>query len=80
GMSDEPQYKLEIDDEKASALGVSLAGINSTVSIAWGSSYVNDFIGRGRVKRVYLQGRPDARMNPDGLSKWYVRNDKGEMV
>ena len=58
GMSDEPQYKLEIDDEKASALGVSLADINSTVSIAWGSSYVNDFIDRGRVKRVYLQGRP----------------------
>ncbi len=80
GMSDEPQYKLEIDDEKASALGVSLADINSTVSIAWGSSYVNDFIDRGRVKRVYLQGRPDARMNPDDLSKWYVRNDKGEMV
>ena len=79
-MSDEPQYKLEIDDEKASALGVSLADINSTVSIAWGSSYVNDFIDRGRVKRVYLQGRPDARMNPDDLSKWYVRNDKGEMV
>ncbi|MHA5863754.1 multidrug efflux RND transporter permease subunit MexB, partial [Pseudomonas aeruginosa] len=49
-------------------------------SIAWGSSYVNDFIDRGRVKRVYLQGRPDARMNPDDLSKWYVRNDKGEMV
>ncbi|MBG4313322.1 multidrug efflux RND transporter permease subunit MexB [Pseudomonas aeruginosa] len=80
GMSDEPQYKLEIDDEKASALGVSLADVNSTVSIAWGSSYVNDFIDRGRVKRVYLQGRPDARMNPDDLSKWYVRNDKGEMV
>lgn len=80
GMSDEPQYKLEIDDEKASALGVSLADINSTISIAWGSSYVNDFIDRGRVKRVYLQGRPDARMNPDDLSKWYVRNDKGEMV
>lgn len=50
------------------------------MSIAWGSSYVNDFIDRGRVKRVYLQGRPDARMNPDDLSKWYVRNDKGEMV
>lgn len=59
---------------------MSLADINSTVSIAWGSSYVNDFIDRGRVKRVYLQGRPDARMNPDDLSKWYVRNDKGEMV
>ncbi|UXJ50751.1 efflux RND transporter permease subunit [Pseudomonas citronellolis] len=80
GLNDEPQYKLEIDDEKASALGVSIADVNDAVSIAWGSSYVNDFIDRGRVKRVYLQGRADARMNPDDLGKWYVRNDRGEMV
>ena len=80
GLNDEPQYKLEIDDEKARALGVSLADVNSTVSIAWGSSYVNDFIDRGRVKRVYLQGRPNARMNPEDLAKWFVRNSQGEMV
>jgi multidrug efflux pump len=80
GLNDEPQYRLEIDDEKARALGVSLAEINSTVSIAWGSSYVNDFIDRSRVKRVYLQGKPDARMNPDDLAKWFVRNDRGAMV
>ncbi|QEZ46598.1 efflux RND transporter permease subunit [Cupriavidus oxalaticus] len=80
GLNDQPQYQLVIDDEKARALGVSLADINSTVSIAWGSSYVNDFIDRGRVKRVYVQGRPDSRMNPDDIDKWFVRNDKGEMV
>ncbi|UIF87578.1 efflux RND transporter permease subunit [Cupriavidus sp. UYPR2.512] len=80
GLNDQPQYQLVIDDEKARALGVSLADINSTVSIAWGSSYVNDFIDRGRVKRVYVQGRADSRMNPDDIDKWFVRNDKGEMV
>ena len=80
GLNDEPQYVLEIDDERARALGLSLADINSTVSIAWGSSYVNDFIDRGRVKRVYLQGRQNSRMSPEDLNKWFVRNDKGDMV
>ena len=80
GLRDEPQYKLIIDDEKARALGVSLAAINDSLSIAWGSSYVNDFIDRGRVKRVYMQGEPTSRMNPEDLGKWYVRNDAGEMV
>ncbi len=50
------------------------------MSIAWGSNYVNDFIDRGRVKKVYLQGRPNARMSPEDLDKWYVRNSSGEMV
>jgi multidrug efflux pump len=80
GLRDEPQYKLIIDDEKARALGFSLAAINDSLSIAWGSSYVNDFIDRGRVKRVYIQGEPSSRMNPEDLGKWYVRNDAGEMV
>jgi multidrug efflux pump len=80
GLRDEPQYKLLIDDEKARAHGLSLADINNTVSIAWGASYVNDFIDRGRVKKVYLQGEPEARMNPEDLNKWYVRNDQGQMV
>ncbi|MDH4609972.1 efflux RND transporter permease subunit [Pseudomonas sp. BN102] len=80
GLRDEPQYQLLIDDEKARAHGLSLADINNTVSIAWGASYVNDFIDRGRVKKVYLQGEPEARMNPDDLNKWYVRNDQGQMV
>ena len=80
GLRDEPQYHLIIDDEKARAHGVSLAAINDSLSIAWGSSYVNDFIDRGRVKRVYMQGEPSSRMNPEDLGKWYVRNDAGEMV
>ena len=80
GLEDEPQYQLTIDDEKARVLGVSLSEVNSTQSIAWGSSYVNDFIDRGRVKRVYLQGEASARMNPTDLSKWYLRNNRGEMV
>jgi multidrug efflux pump len=80
GLNDEPQYRLLIDDEKARVLGVSLAAINSTLSIGWGSSYVNDFIDRGRVKKVYMQGEASARMNPEDLEKWFVRNDAGEMV
>ncbi|WP_068829126.1 efflux RND transporter permease subunit [Pseudomonas sp. BMS12] len=80
GLRDEPQYQLLIDDEKARAHGLSLSDINATLSIAWGASYVNDFIDRGRVKKVYLQGEPSARMGPDDLNKWYVRNDAGEMV
>ncbi|QQN49720.1 efflux RND transporter permease subunit [Stutzerimonas balearica] len=80
GLRDEPQFKLTIDDEKARAQGVSLSDINQTLSIAWGGNYVNDFIDRGRVKKVYMQGRPDARMNPEDLAKWYVRNADGQMV
>lgn len=80
GLDDEPQFQLIIDDEKAQVLGVSLSDINATQSIAWGSSYVNDFIDRGRVKRVYLQGEANARMNPEDIDKWFVRNNQGEMV
>ncbi|MDO6407271.1 efflux RND transporter permease subunit [Pantoea phytobeneficialis] len=80
GLEDTPQYKLIIDQEKASALGVSLSDINTTLGAAWGGSYVNDFIDRGRVKKVYVMGQPDSRMLPDDVSKWYVRNSAGEMV
>ncbi|WP_415846116.1 efflux RND transporter permease subunit [Stutzerimonas zhaodongensis] len=80
GLNDEPQYQLQIDDEKARVLGVPLSAINQTLSIGWGSSYVNDFIDRGRVKRVYMQGEASSRMNPEDLDKWFVRNDAGEMV
>jgi multidrug efflux pump len=80
GLSDEPQYQLTVDDEKASALGITLANINQTLSIALGGSYVNDFIDRGRVKKVYVQGEAFARMTPEDLNKWYVRNDAGTMV
>ncbi|KHL72791.1 multidrug transporter, partial [Pseudomonas putida] len=80
GLNDEPQYQLTIDDERASALGVTISDINNTLSIALGASYVNDFIDRGRVKKVYIQGEPNARMSPEDLQKWYVRNGAGEMV
>ncbi|WP_064119751.1 efflux RND transporter permease subunit EmhB [Pseudomonas fluorescens] len=80
GLNDEPQYHLEIDDAKARALGVSISDINSTLSISFGSSYVNDFIDRGRVKKVYVQGQAGARMSPEDLKKWYVRNSAGTMV
>ncbi|WBU32158.1 efflux RND transporter permease subunit [Rhodopseudomonas palustris] len=80
GQDDTPQFSIDIDQEKASALGLNLADVNSTLSIAWGSSYVNDFIDRGRVKRVYLQAAADFRMQPEDLDLWYVRNNAGAMV
>lgn len=80
GLNDEPQYQLLIDDEKASSMGLSLDAINRTLSAAWGSSYVNDFIDRGRVKKVFMQAEAEARMNPEDMEKWYVRNNKGEMI
>jgi len=80
GLNDEPQYQLVIDDERANALGVTMSDINTTLSIALGGSYVNDFIDRGRVKKVYVQGEAGSRMSPEDLKKWYVRNVTGEMV
>lgn len=80
GMEDTPQYQINIDQAQAGAMGVSLSDINNTMSIAWGSSYVNDFIDRGRVKKVYLQAEANSRMMPDDLNKWYVRNNAGTMV
>lgn len=80
GQEDTPQFKVNVDLAKAGALGLSQADINSTLSTAWGGTYVNDFIDRGRVKRVYVQGEASSRMNPEDIGKWYVRNDKGEMV
>ncbi len=80
GLNDEPQFQLTIDDERASALGITLSDINNTLSIALGGSYVNDFIDRGRVKKVYIQGEAKSRMTPEDLQKWYVRNNLGQMV
>ncbi len=80
GLEDSPQFKIEIDQEKAAAFGVSLADINTTLQTAWGGSYVNDFIDRGRVKKVYVQGQSDARMMPEDIAQWHVRNARGEMV
>ena len=80
GQEDTPQYQITIDQAQAGAMGVSIADINSTMGIAWGGSYINDFIDRGRVKKVYVQGEANARMMPEDLNQWYVRNNKGEMV
>ncbi|MDR7344331.1 multidrug efflux pump [Pantoea alhagi] len=80
GLEDTPQYKLTVDQEKAQALGVSISDINTTLGAAWGGSYVNDFIDRGRVKKVYVMGKANSRMLPDDINKWYVRASNGEMV
>lgn len=80
GQEDNPQYKLDVDQEKLAALGVSLSDVNSIFGTVWASSYVNDFIDRGRVKRVYVQGDAPFRMLPEDVGRWYARNDKGEMV
>ncbi|MFZ5620915.1 MAG: efflux RND transporter permease subunit [Pseudomonadota bacterium] len=80
GQDDVAEYQLQIDYAKAGALGVAVEDINETLNTAWGSTYVNDFIDRGRIKKVYLQAEAEARMTPEDLAKWYVRNDRGEMV
>ncbi len=80
GLNDEAQFRLVIDWERASALGLSVSDINTTLSTAWGATYVNDFMDRGRVKRVYLQGEAGARMLPGDLDRWFVRNASGQMV
>ncbi|MCQ4159369.1 efflux RND transporter permease subunit [Roseomonas sp. GC11] len=79
-MDDEPQYHLEVDWERASALGLTISDVTATINAALGSTYVNDFLDRGRVKRVYMQGVASARMQPEDLGKWYVRNSSGDMV
>ncbi|MDQ8942452.1 multidrug efflux RND transporter permease subunit AdeJ [Acinetobacter soli] len=80
GQEDTPQYQINIDQAKAGSMGVSISDINTTMSIAWGGSYINDFVDRGRVKKVYLQGDAASRMMPGDLDKWYVRNSAGTMV
>ncbi len=80
GQEDTPEFKLDIDQERAGALGVSIPDINDTLSTAWGGSYVNDFIDRGRTKKVYLQADAPYRMLPEDIYKWYVRNNRGELV
>ncbi len=79
-LTETPQLAISFDDQKAGALGVSTAAINETLSIALGGSYVNDFIDRGRVKRVLVQGEGAYRADPDSLRHWYVRNASGQMV
>ncbi|WP_310600861.1 efflux RND transporter permease subunit [Desulfobulbus sp.] len=80
GQDDSPQFKLEIDDVRAGALGVTAQDINQALSTAWGGSYINDFIQNGRVKKVYIQAEARYRMLPENLNNWYVSNNKKEMV
>jgi len=80
GMEDLPQYRVDIDWEKAGALGVPVRSINATISAAFGSSYVNNFIQSGRVKRVYVQADAPYRMLPKDVDRLYVRNTAGKMV
>ncbi|MFC3912874.1 efflux RND transporter permease subunit [Pseudaeromonas sharmana] len=80
GMEDAPQFDVKIDYEKALAQGLSVSDINDALSTAWGSSYIDDFVDRNRVKKVYLQADAPFRMNPEDLNLWFVRNSDGKMV
>ncbi|WP_175665435.1 efflux RND transporter permease BpeB [Burkholderia ambifaria] len=81
GLNDTPQYKVDIDREKANALGVTAEAIDQTFSIAWASKYVNNFLDTdGRIKKVYVQSDAPFRMTPEDLNIWYVRNGAGGMV
>ncbi len=80
GLEDTPQYNVDVDQEKAAALGVSLADVNQILAATWGGAYLNDFMDKGRTKRVYMQADAPFRMNPEDLGRWYARNRAGEMV
>ena len=80
GLEDTPQFKLDVDQEKAQAFGVALSDINETISASLGGSYVNDFIDRGRVKKVYVQADAKFRMLPEDINNLYVRSANGKMV
>ncbi|MRT11235.1 efflux RND transporter permease subunit [Enterobacteriaceae bacterium RIT711] len=80
GLEDTPQYKLEIDQEKAQSLGVAISDINQTIASALGGTYVNDFIDHGRVKKVYLQADAPFRMLPQNINELFVRGSSGQMV
>jgi multidrug efflux pump len=80
GLDDTPQLHVDIDQEKAVTLGLSLSDVNNTLAAAWGGLFINDFVDRGRVKQVYMQADAPYRMVPDDLYRWYVRNSTGEMA
>jgi multidrug efflux pump len=80
GQEDSAQFRVDIDTAHAASLGVSIADLNNTLSVAWGGRYIDDFIDRGRVKRVYLQADAPFRMNPSDFARWSVRNASGAMV
>lgn len=80
GLDDVPIFRIDVDSEKAAALGLSMADINATLETAWGSDYVNDFVDRGRIKKVYMQADAPYRMMPSNLKEWFVRNKDGQMI
>jgi multidrug efflux pump len=80
GQEDTPQFRIDVDTEKAAALGLSMDAINATLSAAWGGRYIDDFVDRGRVKRVYIQADAPFRMTPEDFNLWSVKNNQGEMV
>lgn len=80
GQEDTPQLQLTIDSAKAGSMGVTMAAVNDMLATAWGGTYIDDFVDRGRLKRVYLQGAAPSRMVPEDLRKWHVRNATGDMV
>lgn len=80
GQEDQAEFKIDIDQAKARALGVDLADINNTISVGWAGSYVNDFIDRGKVKPVWVQADAPFRMQPEDVEKWFARNATGAMV
>lgn len=80
GFEDVPQFKVDINTERAAVLGIAQSEINQTLQAAWGSSYISDFIDAGRIKRVYIMADAEFRMLPEDISRWYVRNNKGDMI
>src|SRR6266852_1256709 len=80
GLNDEPQYKIEIDREKANALSLTVSDVNTILSAAWGSEFIDQFTDRGRVKKVFIQGSDNSRMVPGNFNDWYVRNSLRQMV
>jgi multidrug efflux pump len=79
-LPDAPTLKVDLDTQRLSAYGLTTADVNATLSAAWGGRYVNDFIDKGRVKRVYVQGDAEYRARPEDLSQWYVRTRSGDMA
>jgi multidrug efflux pump len=80
GQEDAPQFHLDIDAQKATSLGLSMNDVDSTLAVAWGGRYIDDFIDRGRVKHVIVQADAPFRMVPEDFGRWYVRNAQGHMV
>jgi multidrug efflux pump len=80
GLEDAPQFRLDVDAEKAASFGVSLSEVNDALAVAWGGRYIDDFVDRGRVKRVILQADAPFRMVPEDFARWSVRNAQGGMV